>query len=225
MARRRRRELVPGQKKTRKKFPARRARLARRRARARGGDGGARRAGRRRSTRRCGRRGQSHEKKRGGGLRRGRSRSRCRRTTSPPAPNATPRQKSGRRRRRRFGRSRFDATRKTKRRAPGGEPLGPYSAVSVAPSNAPVPVATPAPATRADLLTLEDRVRRLETILENHGIGTRGRVVAGRVQPFERTFVAYRRAGLVLKRRTYFELSKEDEIKEPLTLLRYYVLV
>ena len=52
------------------------------------------------------------------------------------------------------------------------KPLGPYSAVSVAPSNAPVPVATPAPATRADLLTLEDRVRRLETILENHGIGT-----------------------------------------------------
>ena len=51
------------------------------------------------------------------------------------------------------------------------KPLGPYSAVSVAPSNAPVPVATPAPATRADLLTLEDRVRRLETILENHGIG------------------------------------------------------
>ena len=51
-------------------------------------------------------------------------------------------------------------------------PLGPYSAVSVAPSSAPVPTATPAPATRADLLTLEDRVRRLETILENHGIGT-----------------------------------------------------
>jgi hypothetical protein len=50
-------------------------------------------------------------------------------------------------------------------------PLGPYSAVSVAPSSAPVPTATPAPATRADLLTLEDRVRRLETILENHGIG------------------------------------------------------
>ena len=50
-------------------------------------------------------------------------------------------------------------------------PLGPYSAVSVAPSSAPVPMATPAPATRADLLTLEDRVRRLETILENHGIG------------------------------------------------------
>jgi hypothetical protein len=50
-------------------------------------------------------------------------------------------------------------------------PLGPYRAVSVAPSSAPVPTATPAPATRADLLTLEDRVRRLETILENHGIG------------------------------------------------------
>ena len=57
-------------------------------------------------------------------------------------------------------------------RASNIKPLGPYSAVSVAPSNAPVPVATPAPATRADLLTLEDRVRRLETILENHGIGT-----------------------------------------------------
>ena len=57
-------------------------------------------------------------------------------------------------------------------RASNVKPLGPYSAVSVAPSNAPVPVATPAPATRADLLTLEDRVRRLETILENHGIGT-----------------------------------------------------
>ena len=51
------------------------------------------------------------------------------------------------------------------------KPLGPYSAVSVAPSSAPVPVATPAPATRADLLTLEDRVRRLETILRNHCIG------------------------------------------------------
>ena len=75
--------------------------------------------------------------------------------------------------RRRFERSRFDATRKNEAaRASNIKPLGPYSAVSVAPSNAPVPVATPAPATRADLLTLEDRVRRLETILENHGIGT-----------------------------------------------------
>jgi thiol-disulfide isomerase/thioredoxin len=53
----------------------------------------------------------------------------------------------------------------------GSKPEGPYSTVSIPPSVAPVPVATPATATRDDLLTLEDRVRRLEQILENHGIG------------------------------------------------------
>ena len=50
------------------------------------------------------------------------------------------------------------------------KPLGPYSAIGLAPSRAPVPVATLA-ASKAELLTLEDRVKRLEQVLENHGIG------------------------------------------------------
>ena len=52
------------------------------------------------------------------------------------------------------------------------KPQGPYSDVGLAPSKAPVPVATKEAASKQELLTLEDRVKRLEEILESHGIGT-----------------------------------------------------
>ena len=42
---------------------------------------------------------------------------------------------------------------------------------SILPGAAPVPAATPAPVSRADLLTLEERVARLEKLLADRGIG------------------------------------------------------
>ena len=42
---------------------------------------------------------------------------------------------------------------------------------SIFPGAAPVPSATPAPVSRADLLTLEERVARLEKLLADRGIG------------------------------------------------------